>query len=198
MLCQDTCIFSDPSNSDIARTRQTGANGCLLAGMSGKVVDGELWLKGPNVVSRYHNRPKADAEAFTADGWMKTGDRVRLDEQGRIYVTDRIKEVGCRTNQMSKLISFQLIKYKAFQVRSVAACRVIPSDVAHTIDSTRRYAVSCMRECRLTTYTELEDLLISRDDVLDAGVVSEDRPDEATEVPRAYGTLLMRESSEKA
>ena len=59
---------------------------------------GEIWLKGPNLIRGYWNRPDATAEAFV-DGWMRTGDLGRLDEEGFVYVEDRIKDVILRAGE---------------------------------------------------------------------------------------------------
>ncbi|MGN0452559.1 MAG: AMP-binding protein [Ruminococcus sp.] len=57
-----------------------------------KVVNGELWIKGENVMLGYYNNPEANAAAFE-DGWFKTGDLVRFDDDGNLYITGRIKNV---------------------------------------------------------------------------------------------------------
>jgi acyl-CoA synthetase (AMP-forming)/AMP-acid ligase II len=54
---------------------------------------GEVCIKGDNVTAGYLNNPKANAEAFTADGWFRTGDQGRLDERGYLFLTGRIKEL---------------------------------------------------------------------------------------------------------
>jgi len=56
---------------------------------------GELWIKGPNVVSGYWNKPEATAETFT-DGWLHSGDLVRIDEEGFVYILDRAKDMLIR------------------------------------------------------------------------------------------------------
>jgi acyl-CoA synthetase (AMP-forming)/AMP-acid ligase II len=56
---------------------------------------GEIWLKGPTVVKGYYNLPDETAAAFT-DGWFHTGDAGRLDEDGYLYVVDRLKDVVIR------------------------------------------------------------------------------------------------------
>ena len=53
---------------------------------------GEIELTGPNVFRGYCDNPTADAEAFSADGWFRTGDLGRIDEDGFLYVTGRRKE----------------------------------------------------------------------------------------------------------
>ncbi|KFY38639.1 hypothetical protein V494_04270 [Pseudogymnoascus sp. VKM F-4513 (FW-928)] len=63
--------------------------------------EGELHVKGPNVFLGYHNNAKATAECLSSDGWFRTGDVGRVNEQGNLFITDRVKE---------------LIKYKGFQV----------------------------------------------------------------------------------
>jgi fatty-acyl-CoA synthase len=53
---------------------------------------GELWCKGPNITPGYWNKVDATAEAIT-DGWLHTGDAVRSDEDGYIYIVDRWKDM---------------------------------------------------------------------------------------------------------
>ncbi|USA60495.1 acyl--CoA ligase [Qipengyuania citrea] len=56
---------------------------------------GELWARGPMVVKGYWNNPEAAAETFV-DGWVKTGDLARLDEEGWCYIADRAKDMIIR------------------------------------------------------------------------------------------------------
>ena len=57
---------------------------------------GEAWLRGPNSAYRYWNQ---ESDAFDADGWFHSGDLVRVDEQGFVYVVDRIKDVVIRSGE---------------------------------------------------------------------------------------------------
>lgn len=57
-----------------------------------KIVNDELWVKGPNLLDAYYNEPEENQTAFE-DGWFKTGDLVRLDEEGFLYITGRIKDI---------------------------------------------------------------------------------------------------------
>jgi long-chain acyl-CoA synthetase len=56
---------------------------------------GEIWFDGPNLIRGYWNRPDATAEVLV-DGWLRTGDLGRLDDDGFVYVVDRIKDVVLR------------------------------------------------------------------------------------------------------
>ena len=63
-----------------------------------RVENGELLLKGINVMKEYVGDPEETRNAFTEDGWFKTGDLVRFDEDGFLYITGRIKEVIILSN----------------------------------------------------------------------------------------------------
>ena len=71
-----------------------GTVGQPAPGSSVRISDeGELQVKGPNVFRGYHNLPEKTAEAFTADGWLRTGDLAEIDDEGRIIITGRIKDI---------------------------------------------------------------------------------------------------------
>ena len=90
-----------------------GASGRIVPNTACRIVDidsgadlgvgeeGELWIKGPQVMQGYLNNAKATAETITDDGWLRTGDIAMIDSDGYMFIVDRLKE---------------LIKYKGFQV----------------------------------------------------------------------------------
>jgi long-chain acyl-CoA synthetase len=55
-------------------------------------LNGEIIVYGPNVMQGYHNRPEENAQTFTADGGLRTGDMGHLDAEGYLFITGRIKE----------------------------------------------------------------------------------------------------------
>ncbi|KAL4793246.1 hypothetical protein BDV19DRAFT_366881 [Aspergillus venezuelensis] len=89
-----------------------GTVGKLIAGTEARLVSpitlkdiqpgqqGELWVRGPQVMMGYINDPTSTKNTFV-DGWLRTGDILRIDERGDFWVTDRLKE---------------MIKYKGFQI----------------------------------------------------------------------------------
>lgn len=71
-----------------------GSVGPALADTQAKIADdGEILIKGPQVMKGYFNRPEDTKAAFTEDGWFMTGDIGRLDERGCLYITDRKKDI---------------------------------------------------------------------------------------------------------
>lgn len=67
--------------------------GKLYPGQEGKIVDGELWIRGDNLMTGYYNDPESTKAIFTEDGWLKTGDLARFDQNGFLYIVGRIKNL---------------------------------------------------------------------------------------------------------
>ena len=70
--------------------KKPGSVGIPYPNQELRIVDGELWLRGDNMLTCYVG---SEETAYTQDGWFRTGDLVTVDEDGFLYITGRIKEV---------------------------------------------------------------------------------------------------------
>ena len=84
--------------------QKKGSVGVPIVGMNVKIADpnengeGEICVKGPNVMLGYFKNPDATKEAFDSDGFFRTGDLGRVDEEGWIYITGRLKNLIILSN----------------------------------------------------------------------------------------------------
>ena len=88
---------------------------------------GELWIKGPNVVKGYWNKPEATEAAF-GGGWFKSGDGARLDDEGFVYIVDRIKDMVIRGGENVYCAEIEAAMFEHPEVSDVAVIGV-PHDV---------------------------------------------------------------------
>ncbi len=82
---------------------------------------GELWIRGPNVVRGYWNRPDDTARVFT-HGWLHTGDVARIDEEGYVHIVDRAKDMIIRGGENVYCVEVEAALYEH---PAVADCAVI-------------------------------------------------------------------------
>ena len=87
-----------------------GCSGLPLPGVECKLVNGELCMKGPNLMKGYYNRPEETAEVIDSDGFLHTGDLAEFDSVGRITITGRTKEIIVLSN--GKNVQPSEIEYK--------------------------------------------------------------------------------------
>jgi len=99
-LDMDRSSIGTPVPGTEARVVSAEGNDVEVPG-SGPSEPGELWIRGPQVMSGYLNNPEATAATVDADGWLHTGDLATVDHQGIYRIVDRLKE---------------LIKYRGYQV----------------------------------------------------------------------------------
>ena len=82
---------------------------------------GELWIKGPNVVRGYWNRPR-ETELTFSRGWLHTGDVARIDDEGFVHIVDRAKDIIIRGGENVYCVE---VEAALFEHRAVADCAVI-------------------------------------------------------------------------
>ncbi|WP_420861133.1 AMP-binding protein [Algirhabdus cladophorae] len=82
-----------PAERKIGSPGQAVGNRVKIMHPKGPSNEGEIAVHGPNVMAEYLKNPQATADTFTRDGWLLTGDLGRMDADGYVYVTGRLKEL---------------------------------------------------------------------------------------------------------
>ncbi|KAF8070124.1 hypothetical protein FPV67DRAFT_1003106 [Lyophyllum atratum] len=85
---------------------------------------GEVWLRGPNVMKGYWRDPEATAKVITSDGWLKSGDLGYLDEEGHLYIKDRLKDIIIRGGENIDSVSVENAIYQDPRILEAAAVGV--------------------------------------------------------------------------
>ncbi|KAL4804327.1 putative AMP-binding enzyme [Aspergillus unguis] len=87
---------------------------------------GELWVRGPNVMKGYWKNHEATIATITPDGWLRTGDIAYIDEEGRFFIVDRLKElIKVKGNQVAPAeIEGQLLEHPAVADAAVIGLKV--------------------------------------------------------------------------
>ncbi len=120
-----TCPFDAPPE------KLSTTDGLPCAGMELKVVDkegqpvragadGELWARGPMVALGYFRQPGLSSEQFVPDGWFRTGDQARVDSDGYIKITGRIKDLIIRGGVNISPVEIENILFAHPKVSNVA------------------------------------------------------------------------------
>jgi len=98
----DLVIYEGYGQSETSAPTAFNQPGAVRLGSVGRMIDhmeariseeGELQVRGPNVFAGYMKNNEATENSFTRDGWMRTGDVVRMDEDGFVFITGRIKDI---------------------------------------------------------------------------------------------------------
>jgi long-chain acyl-CoA synthetase len=80
---------------------------------------GEIWFKGPHLIRGYWNRPEATAETIV-DGWLRSGDLGKIDEEGFVYVLDRAKDMVLRAGENIYSAEVEASIYELTQIHECA------------------------------------------------------------------------------
>jgi len=161
---------------------------------------GELWVRGPNVSRGYWNNPEATADAFTPDGWFRTGDLGYRDADGYFFIVDRLKDMiisggeNIYPAEIEKILSAHALIEDVAVVGvpdekwGEAVCAVVKlAGGTLTLDELRDYAARSVARYKLPTR------LIVRDEVRRNGAGKLDKPAiraEVNELLREQGTSV--------
>lgn len=92
-----------------------------------KLVDDEIWIKGDNVFLGYYNQPEETAKALTEDGWLRSGDLGRFDEDGFLYIIGRIKNLIILSN--GENVSPEEIEEPFYKCAALKDCLVSEKEI---------------------------------------------------------------------
>lgn len=123
--------------------------------------DGEIQVKGPTVMRSYYNKPEATAEAFTDDGWFRTGDAGYFDAGGALVLTERIKDLFKTSN--GKYIAPQALESRLGGDRYIEQVAVVGESrkyvtalIVPAIDALKEYARN-----RRIAFNDVAELLVN-------------------------------------
>jgi len=134
--------------------RKLGSTGKPAPHCEVKLVDDEIWVRGPNVMRCYWNDPAGTAASLTPDGWFKTGDLARIDDEGYYWIMGRSKDV---------IISGGENIYPAELENVLADCPAIAEAAVIGIEDAKWGEAACACVVRKTTIDEQAVLNLFRD-----------------------------------
>jgi long-chain acyl-CoA synthetase len=177
----ETCAIG--TNNPIKSTTFSGTIGLPLPGVEIAIKDdegvslpvrssGEICIKGPNVMVGYYNKPEENAKAFTADGFMRTGDIGIMDERGYTKIVDRKKDMiivsgfNVFPNELENVISLcaGVVECAAVGVEDAKQGEaikvfVVKNDPTLTEDDVMRYCRQNLTGYKMPKYIEFRDEL---------------------------------------
>ena len=136
-----------------------GCSGLPLPGVDCKLVNGELCVKGPNMMSGYYNRPEETSAVIDSDGYLHTGDLAEFDSVGRITITGRTKEIIVLSN--GKNVQPSEIEYKLEKYDSLV------KEAAVVQDGDMLRAIIVPQPAWASTMTDAETAAALKRDVLE-------------------------------
>ncbi|PPQ98616.1 hypothetical protein CVT24_003949 [Panaeolus cyanescens] len=138
-----------------ASTGRTSPVNDMIVTRDGKVVPpgfvGEVWLRGPNVMKGYWRDPVATDAVLTKDGWLRTGDIGYLDEEGFLFIKDRVKDIIIRGGENIDSVTVENALYADSRVLEAAAVGVPDERLGELVAA----VVSIRPDCHPTTEASL-------------------------------------------
>ena len=155
----------------------------------------EILVKGPTVMRGYYNKPDATAEAFTADGWFRTGDAGHFDDEGALVLTDRIKDLFKTSN--GKYIAPQQLETRLAQDPFIDQVAIIGDErkyvsalIIPAFQALREYAhrkhIAFKTNVDLIRNADIRDLIQKRIDRLQKGLAGFEQIKKFTLLPREF------------
>ncbi|MDE5607579.1 MAG: long-chain fatty acid--CoA ligase [Muribaculaceae bacterium] len=175
---------------------EIGTVGTPVSGVEVKIGDkDEILVKGPTVMTGYLNKPLETAEAFTADGWFRTGDAGYIDASGALVITERLKDLFKTSN--GKYIAPQAIESCLGQDKYIEQVAVIGNNrkyvtaiIIPAFEAIKEYARKKKIQYKnlddLVRNTDIRQLIQSRIDALQARFAPFEKIKKFTLLPREF------------
>ena len=175
---------------------EIGTVGLPLPGISVRISEeGEILVKGATVTPGYYQNPEANAQAFTSDGYFRTGDAGYLTPSGALVLTERVKDLFKTSN--GKYIAPQAIESRLGEDKYIDQAAVIgdrrkyvTAIIVPAIEAIKEYANRKKIQYRsledLLKNSQIVDMIASRIDALQEGLASFEKVKKFTLLPREF------------
>ena len=155
----------------------------------------EIQVKGPTILREYYNKPKETAEAFTEDGWFRTGDAGKIDKNGNLTITDRLKDLLKTSN--GKYIAPQAIESRLGEDKFIEQVAVIgerrkyvTAIVIPAFEALKEYAEEKKIQYRnieeLVKNADIKEMIQKRIDALQEGFANYEKIKKITLLSKAF------------
>lgn len=155
----------------------------------------EIQVKGPTILREYYNKPKETAEAFTEDGWFRTGDAGLIDENGNLAITDRLKDLLKTSN--GKYIAPQAIESRLGEDKFIEQVAVIgerrkyvTAIIIPAFEALKEYAEEKKIQYRnieeLVKNADIKSMIQERIDILQEGFANYEKIKKITLLSKAF------------
>ena len=175
---------------------EIGTVGLPLPGISVRISEeGEILVKGATVTPGYYQNPEANAQAFTSDGYFRTGDAGYLTPSGALVLTERVKDLFKTSN--GKYIAPQMLESRLAENKYIDETAVIgdrrkyvTAIIVPAIEAIKEYANRKKIQYRsledLLKNSQIVDMIASRIDALQEGLASFEKVKKFTLLPREF------------
>jgi long-chain acyl-CoA synthetase len=144
------------SNLTLAGQNQEGTVGPAYPGVDVRIdaATGEIQMRSPALMLGYYKAPELTQAAFTADGWLRTGDKGKIDDDGKLHITGRVKDLF-KTSK-GKYVAPAPIEDKLVMHEAIEACVVTGANLGQPLGIVMLNAESLARVADPSARMELE------------------------------------------